>query len=275
MKSSAESACSRTSPRSSGVARRRRGRRIRFMGQNDRPKGREAKRKCLSFPGARSFLPRFVSKNTAAKITLLQHLASFVGAALLKMLGWTLRVQWKDEASFYDPRRKSPVILCLWHNRLLAGVLGDHKAARPRLVPVSILTSASKDGGWLAAIARRFRMGSVRGSSSRRGAAALLELTRTLGEGADIAVTPDGPRGPNYNIAHGLLYLAQRTGTRIVPVEIQITRFWRIGKKWDALWIPKPFSKITLTYRPPLEIPQETTDLDAEAARLDAAMGPK
>ena len=214
-------------------------------------------------------------KPVAAKVTFAQHAASFVAGALLKLLALTLRVKWKDEAGFYDPRRRSPFILCLWHNRLLGGVLGDHKARQPRVAPVSVLTSASKDGGWLAAVARRFRMGAVRGSSSRRGTAALLELTRHLGEGGDIAVTPDGPRGPNYKIAPGLLFLAQRTGTRIVPVDIQITRFWRIGKKWDALWIPKPFSRITLIYRPPLEIPQDAPDLVAESARLDAAMGPK
>jgi lysophospholipid acyltransferase (LPLAT)-like uncharacterized protein len=216
-----------------------------------------------------------VSKAAAAKITFAQHAASFVAGALLKLLALTVRVRWKDEAAFYDPRRCAPLILCIWHNRLLGGVLGDHKAGKRRATRISVLTSASKDGGWLAAVARRFRMGAVRGSSSRRGAAALLELTRQLGEGGDIAVTPDGPRGPNYKIAPGLLYLAQRTGTRIVPVEIQLSRYWRVGKKWDALWIPKPFSKITLTYRPPLEIPQDATDLDVEAARLAAAMGPK
>ena len=216
-----------------------------------------------------------MSKQAAAKITFAQHAASFVGGALLKLLTLTLRVKWKDEAGFYDPRRRAPLILCIWHNRLLGGVLGDHKAGKRRPVPISVLTSASKDGGWLAAIARRFRMGAVRGSSSRRGAAALLELTRQLGEGGDIAVTPDGPRGPNYKIAPGLIYLAQRTGTRIVPVDIQISHFWKIGKKWDALWIPKPFAKVTLTYRPPLEVPQDATDLEAEAARLDAAMGAK
>ncbi len=216
-----------------------------------------------------------MSKQAAAKITFAQHAASFVGGALLKVLTLTLRVKWKDEAGFYDPRRRAPLILCIWHNRLLGGVLGDHKAGKRRPVPISVLTSASKDGGWLAAIARRFRMGAVRGSSSRRGAAALLELTRQLGEGGDIAVTPDGPRGPNYKIAPGLIYLAQRTGTRIVPVDIQISHFWKIGKKWDALWIPKPFAKVTLTYRPPLEVPQDATDLEAEAARLDAAMGAK
>lgn len=224
----------------------------------------------------RRFLPPPVSKPAAAaKITFLQTAASFLAGAVLKALTFTLKVRWEDDAGFYDRRRKTPLILCIWHNRLLGGVLGDHKAGKKRPVPISVLTSASKDGGWLAAVARRFRMGAVRGSSSRRGAAALLELTRHLGEGGDIAVTPDGPRGPNYKIAPGLLYLAQRTGTRIVPVEIQISRFWRIGKKWDALWIPKPFSTITLKYCRPLEIATDESALETETARLDAAMGPK
>jgi lysophospholipid acyltransferase (LPLAT)-like uncharacterized protein len=216
-----------------------------------------------------------VPRPAAAKITFTQQMASFLGGALLKLLGWTLRIHWKDEGGFYDPRRRAPVILCIWHNRLLAAVLSDYRARRRRPVPLSVLTSASKDGGWLAAIARRFRMGAVRGSSSRRGAAALLEMTRHLGNGGDIAVTPDGPRGPNYQVAPGLLYLAQRTGVRIIPVEVQCARVWHIGRKWDALWIPKPFSRVTLIYRAPIEIPQDAPDLDAEAARLDAAMGPK
>jgi lysophospholipid acyltransferase (LPLAT)-like uncharacterized protein len=212
---------------------------------------------------------------TAAKITVLQHAASFLAGALLKALGWTLRVRWKDEADFYTPGRKNPLILCIWHNRLLGGVLGDYRARQRRLVPISVLTSASKDGGWLAAVSRRFRMGAVRGSSSRRGGVALLEITRHLGEGNDIAITPDGPRGPNYKLAPGIFYLAQRTGVRIVPVDIQLSSFWRVGRKWDALWIPKPFSRIDITYRAPLEIPPDESALEAETARLDQAMGVK
>ena len=212
---------------------------------------------------------------TAAKITVLQHAASFLAGALLKTLGWTLRVRWKDEAGFYAPGRRNPLILCIWHNRLLGGILGDYRARQNRTVLISVLTSASKDGGWLAAVARRFRIGAVRGSSSRRGGVALLEITRHLGEGGDVAITPDGPRGPNYKLAPGVLYLAQRTGVRIVPVDIQLTRFWRLGRKWDALWIPKPFSRIDITYRPPLEISPDESALEQETARLDRAMGEK
>ncbi len=218
---------------------------------------------------------RLVSKPaTAHKITLLQSLASFVGGALLKLLAWTLRVRLRDDAGVYDLRRKTPVILCIWHNRLLGAVLGDYRARRRRPMPRSVLTSASRDGGWLAAIARRFRMGAVRGSSSRRGAAALLEITRHLGAGGDIAITPDGPRGPNYAIAPGIIYLAQRTGVRIVPVEVQVSRKWHLGRKWDALWIPVPFAKVTIVLHPPMNIAQGTP-VDTATAQVDAAMGAK
>jgi len=207
------------------------------------------------------------------RITPLQTLVSFAGGALLKMHAWTLRVEWEDHAGFYDPARTSPVVLCIWHNRLLGAILGDYRAARRRAMPVSVLTSASKDGGWLAAMAKRFRMGNVRGSSSRRGAAALLESSRHLAGGGDIAITPDGPRGPNYHVAPGIIHLAQRGNVRIVPVKVQLGSYWRIGKKWDALWIPKPFSRLTIRYLEPLVISPEESAFEAETARLARAMG--
>lgn len=208
---------------------------------------------------------------TAQKITLLQTLASFVAGAALKLLALTLRVKWTDGGTFYDRARK-PVILCIWHNRLLGSILADYRA-RQRCHPVKVLTSASADGGWLAAMARRFTLGAVRGSSSRRGAAALLELSRAVGEGFDIVITPDGPRGPNYHIAPGILQLAAHANVRIVPVKVSVDRFWRIGKKWDALWIPKPFARLTLEFLEPLTISAAADTLESETARLAAVMG--
>jgi lysophospholipid acyltransferase (LPLAT)-like uncharacterized protein len=200
-------------------------------------------------------------------------LASFVGGALLKALAWTLRVRWEDHASFYDPARKSPVILCIWHNRLLGAILGDYRTLRRHPVPLNVLTSASKDGGWLAALVKRFRMGSVRGSSSRRGAAALIELSNRLADGVDIAITPDGPRGPNYKVAPGIIHLAQRSGAPIVLVKVQLSNVWHIGRKWDALWVPKPFSRLTIQYLPPPAFSTDRNDLEAECDRLAGAMG--
>ena len=208
------------------------------------------------------------------KISAAQQFASFPAAGILKLLGLTLRLRCVDDADFLNPKRRKPLMLCLWHNRLLGGTLGQFRERPRNAVPLKVLTSASKDGGWLSAIAERFRMGAVRGSSSRRGAAALLELTRTLAQGSDIVITPDGPRGPNYSIAPGILFLAQRTGVGVVPVEIQINRRWHIGKKWDALWIPKPFAKVTLHFHRPIFI-GEGADLAAESERLDAALGAK
>jgi lysophospholipid acyltransferase (LPLAT)-like uncharacterized protein len=207
----------------------------------------------------------------AHKITLLQTLASFLTGAMLKLLALTLRVKWEDGGTFYERVRK-PVILCIWHNRLLGSILADWRASQ-RCHPVKVLTSASKDGGWLAAMARRFNLGAVRGSSSRRGAAALLELSRAIGEGNDIVITPDGPRGPNYHIAPGIIQLAGHAGVPIVPVAVEMDRFWRIGKKWDALWIPKPFAKVRLTFLAPLEIADGAASLETDTVRLAAVMG--
>ncbi len=210
---------------------------------------------------------------TAAKVTFLQTLVSFVAGTALKLLALTLRVKWKDGGTFYDRERK-PVILCIWHNRLLGSILADWRARR-RCHPVKVLTSASKDGGWLAAMARRFTLGAVRGSSSRRGAAALIELSRAIRDGNDIVITPDGPRGPNYSIAPGIIHLAGHADAQIVPVKVGFTSFWRIGKKWDALWIPKPFSRLTLEFLEPLKISNDSDALEAETQRLATAMGTK
>ena len=214
-----------------------------------------------------------VSKIVSAhKVTLLQTFVSFVAGSLLKLLAWTLRVKWEDRGTFYDRARRQPVILCIWHNRLLGSILCDYRA-RKRFRPVKVLSSASKDGGWLAAFARRFTLGAIRGSSSRRGGAALLELSRAIGEGYDIVITPDGPRGPNYYIAPGIILLAGHTRVPIVPVTVDFDRYWRIGKQWDALWIPKPFAKLTLRFLPPIEVSDAPDALDAETARLAEAMG--
>ena len=151
-------------------------------------------------------------------------------------------------------------------------MLGDYRQGQRRRLPISVLTSPSNDGSWFAAVAKKFRMGAIRGSSSRRGAAAILEVSKHLGGGGDIIITPDGPRGPNYSIAPGIIYLAQHAGVGIVPMEVQMSRYWRVGKKWDALWIPKPFSKVTIVLHAPIEIVGTNEE---EMPRLDAAMGAK
>lgn len=210
------------------------------------------------------------------RIRVGQRLLAWFGATLLKILGRTLRVECHDDAGFYHPKRHTPVLVCLWHNRILGSVLAEYHehGGTTRPVPLSVLTSASKDGGLLAAFVRHFRMGHVRGSSSRRGATALLEIQSHLTGGSDIAITPDGPRGPCYHLAPGILYLAQRTGTPIVPLLVEVSSFWKVGKRWDAFRIPKPFAKVTTRYLAPLTIPPgDDAAFEIELQKLAKIMG--
>jgi lysophospholipid acyltransferase (LPLAT)-like uncharacterized protein len=126
---------------------------------------------------------------------------------------------------------------------------------------LAALISASKDGAFLASILENFDVQPVRGSSSRRGAQALLELTGWAERGYHIAVTPDGPRGPCYSVHDGIIALAQVTGHPIVPYTCQLG--WKIRlKSWDRFQIPLPFSRCEMTFHPPLRVPRHATEPD-------------
>jgi lysophospholipid acyltransferase (LPLAT)-like uncharacterized protein len=109
-------------------------------------------------------------------------------------------------------------------------------------------------------------MEAVRGSSSRRGSRSLLELVRLIRGGRDIAITPDGPRGPRYSLGPGIILLAQTTGARIIPAHASFSRCVRM-KTWDGFIIPLPFSKVSVTIGEALTIPGELTGEEFEEKR--------
>lgn len=167
-------------------------------------------------------------------------------------------------------------IIALWHNRTFTPCYVYRYVIKGK-VPMSMLTSASKDGALLAAVAEDYGMRAVRGSSHRRGVAGFRDMLRELEEGCCMCITPDGPKGPVYKCHPGVIRLASVSGLPILPLCIDIPACWRIGKAWDKFVIPKPFSKMTLTAREPLYVP---ADLDDETqkqymAKLDEllAMG--
>ncbi len=128
------------------------------------------------------------------------------------------------------------------------------------------MVSASKDGAFLAAILERFGVLPVRGSSSRRGPQALLELTTWAERGYDLAITPDGPRGPRYVVQDGAMSLAQITGLPVVPVSYYLS--WKIQlKSWDRFQIPLPFSRCEIIVGRILRVPREATDAEREELR--------
>jgi lysophospholipid acyltransferase (LPLAT)-like uncharacterized protein len=133
-----------------------------------------------------------------------------------------------------------------------------------------VLTSPSKDGAVIAAVMRRFGLDSVRGSSNKRAAQSLVECRRRLLSGLDLAITPDGPRGPVYVAAPGVLQLARLTQCPVMPVRVEYSRKWEL-KSWDRFQIPKPFSRATITLAPTVVFGSGT--LEDECRQLSALLG--
>src|SRR5262249_32311450 len=151
----------------------------------------------------------------------------------------------------------------------LCMALYDQQAKkRNHTAGMAVMVSASKDGAFLAAILECFGVEPARGSSSRRGPQALLELTSWAERGYDLAITPDGPRGPRYVVQDGVMSLAQLTGLPIIPASYHSN--WKLViKSWDRFQIPLPFSLCNVTLGKPVSVPREATDCEREALRQE------
>jgi lysophospholipid acyltransferase (LPLAT)-like uncharacterized protein len=188
-----------------------------------------------------------------------------LGSILVNLLCATLRYKIIDEAGFLDEPFPRPVVFLVWHNRILAMPV-VFRRYYPKRKGLLVLTSASRDGAYLSEFVRCFGMGAVRGSSSRRGAGALLDLVRSLEAGFDLCITPDGPRGPRYRLGPGALLLSERCQVPLMPLLVEYSAFWRFNS-WDGFAIPKPFSKVTVTALPLIEIDATEDDSSFEEKR--------
>ena len=197
-----------------------------------------------------------------------QRLAAWLAVSVGRAVVWTLRCRWTDVAGHLAESPASPAIYCLWHNRLavVLPLYTNYVHPRHRTAGLAALVSASKDGALLAAILECFGIQPVRGSTSRRGPQALLELTTWAEKGYDLAITPDGPRGPAGVAQGGVMVLAQVTGLPIVPFSYHAHRKWRL-KSWDCFQIPMPFSRCEMLIGSPLRVPREATDEQREQLR--------
>ena len=147
-----------------------------------------------------------------------------------------------DEAKLLSDTSQ-PMVIIFWHNRLLMGANVYRRFRRNRRV--TGLVSASKDGAWLAAFFSLMNVDSVRGSSSARTLGATRDLLNCLNNGSDIAVTPDGPRGPCYEFKPGAVRVAKQAETPIMLVSGSIEKFRRL-KSWDGFYLPMPFTGIEI-----------------------------
>jgi lysophospholipid acyltransferase (LPLAT)-like uncharacterized protein len=194
------------------------------------------------------------------------------GFGLYRLWARTLRLQVEDPHDVVGFVRQQPVIFAIWHNRLLM---------LPRVFDPSFptrqsygLISASRDGDLIARFIERSGYGTIRGSSSRKGVIALRQLVDTLVSGSgNVLVTPDGPRGPLYQVSQGIVFLAQKSGAPVVPIHMEYSSAWRL-KSWDRFVVPRPFATLRAIFGAPIQIPPLSIpeQFDAEQLRLKNAM---
>ena len=193
------------------------------------------------------------------------------GLVVYRLWARTLRLQVEDPENIVALVREKPVIFAIWHNRLLMlpRVFDPCFPTRPSVG----LISASRDGDLVSILIERSGYGTIRGSSSRKGVIALRQLVDALAGGTNVLITPDGPRGPVYEASQGVVFLAQKTGTPVVPIHMEYSSCWRL-KSWDRFVVPRPFAKLRAIFGAPLQV-QSTPDangLEAERVRLQGAM---
>ena len=204
-----------------------------------------------------------------------QRLGAFVLFLALRGLLLTVRCRLRSASEYVSPNAPAPVIFCIWHNRLATCIkpLNIHRRPHNGGAGMAALVSASKDGAFLSRTLVWFGVQPVRGSSSRRGAQALRELTTWAERGYDLTITPDGPRGPCYQIQDGIMSLAQLTGLPIVPAALNLN--WKISvKSWDRFQIPLPFARCEVRLGQTFRVPANASEAEREELRrqLEAEM---
>jgi lysophospholipid acyltransferase (LPLAT)-like uncharacterized protein len=200
----------------------------------------------------------------------LQVLLGLIGAAYLGFFEFTTR--WKLFGRFGRPepwRDAKPCILVFWHGRQLL-LPGIRRVSRSRKISKGIyaLASQHRDGRFIAHALRFLGIHSVAGSSSRRGMRASLELIEKLREGYDIAITPDGPRGPIHEVKVGAVRIAQLSGALMYPLAAS-AKSHRAFKSWDKMILPFPFTRAAMGIGEPIAVPPDATDEDLKRIALE------
>ena len=188
---------------------------------------------------------------------------SGLGYPLINALGHTLR--WRVEgmehfdAIFASGRRP---IMSFWHGRILPATWYFRRRG------IVVITSENFDGEWIARIIERFGFGTARGSTSRGGLKAMLQLVREMEQGRPAGFTLDGPRGPARVAQPGAIWLAGRTGNPVLPFHLEASAHWTMNS-WDRTQVPKPFSTVALVIGEPMHVPPDASEQQMEASRQE------
>src|SRR5438876_6594685 len=195
------------------------------------------------------------------KDRLLIRSADFIFFILIKLIGGTVRFEVEGWDNWEAASRDGKIpIYTFWHNRVF---LATYFWRRRRIV---VMTSRSFDGEYIARFIQRFGYGAARGSSTRGGTGALVEMVRLMRAGCPTAFTIDGPKGPRYVAKMGAVLLAKKTGHPILPFTITAAKFWRL-KSWDHLQVTWLFTRARVDIAPPIYIHRDAEVKAALAIR--------
>ena len=186
---------------------------------------------------------------------------SIFGYRVAAALGATLR--WRTEGlEHYEAivRQGRQPVLAFWHGRILPSTIFFRRRG------IVVITSENFDGEWIAGIIERFGYGTARGSTSRGGRRALLQLVRDMEAGKPAGFTVDGPRGPARVAQPGAVWLAKATGNPVLPFHVEADRHWTLGS-WDRTQIPRPFSTVGVAIGEPFQVARDASDEQLEGAR--------
>jgi lysophospholipid acyltransferase (LPLAT)-like uncharacterized protein len=186
-----------------------------------------------------------------------------LGYPLINALGHTLR--WRVEGlQHYDAIVEAghQPVMAFWHGRILPATFYFRRRG------IVVITSENFDGEWIARIIERFGYGTARGSTTRGGRRAMLQLVRDMASGKPAGFTVDGPRGPAGVAQPGAVWLAKATGNPVLPFHLEASAHWQV-RSWDRTQIPKPFSTVALAVGEPMYVERDAAGAQLELARVD------
>lgn len=191
------------------------------------------------------------------------HLADWAFYLLIKLIGKTIRYETQGWENFEEIERAGKIpIYSFWHDRIFAGTYFFRNRG------IVVITSQSFDGEYIARFIQRFGYGAVRGSSTRGGVGALVEMIRLMKKGLPMGFTVDGPKGPKYVAKSGAVLLAKKTGNPLMPFVVETAKFWTINS-WDKLRIPKPFTRAKIFIAEPIYVPRDADEAEVENKRSE------
>ena len=185
-----------------------------------------------------------------------------VGYPLINVLGHTLRFR-VEGFHHYDAIVASghQPVMAFWHGRILPATFYFRRRG------IVVITSENFDGEWIARIIERFGYGTARGSTTRGGRRAMVQLVRAMRAGKPAGFTLDGPRGPAHVAQPGAVWLAHATGNPILPFHLEAASAWTL-RSWDRTQIPKPFTNVALVVGEPIPVAGGATDAQLESTRV-------